>query len=89
MACHVEFHAVAALHFKGDVVAGRGMMVVMFPCAVVMGNICPFGNDGGGDGQARGLIVFVPLLEGFDDGDEDKDAHQRRDQCARRLRLLR
>lgn len=74
---HTQFHAVAALELKGDVVtSGAGMTAAMMGDAL--------GNRHSGDGQDGGGVVFPPLYEDSykyidknHDGDREEYTNQR------------
>ena len=73
MACHVQFHAVAAFHLEGDVVVGGVVVVVMIVDTVVMvaGNVGPLGHHRGIHCQPGRVVVFVPLQDDAANGDQE------------------
>ena len=83
VACHVQFHPVAAFHLEGDIVAGGMVIVVMVIDAVVMvaGNVSTLGDHRGIHRQPGRMVVFVPLQDHAADGDQEDSQKQHPDQA--------
>ena len=79
MGRHMQLHPVATVHLEGDIVAG-GMVCVVI--VMVMRNIRPFGYHRGSYGQARRIVIFIPLTNASYNHDnnnsEYQDEHQRK-----------
>jgi len=52
------------------------MVVIVYPTMAVMGHIGAFSNDGCGHGQARRLVILVPLTNSFHSYDDKCTDHQ-------------
>ena len=72
LARNVELHAVTALHFKYNIEAGAGVVVIAAGMTVV-GILVHHGSL---HGQHRGFVVFVPLAEDLHEY-EDKHAENK------------
>ena len=65
---YMQFHAVAALHLKGGVVAGGGMVVMTVRAVAVVRDVYALGYHGRVYREAGGVIVLVPLADALNDG---------------------
>ena len=59
----MQFHTVTAAQFKCDIVAGRGVGMMVISGTVMPGDIRPLGYDGHRHRDSGRMIILVPLSD--------------------------